>query len=151
MAQKTVQSMTSVMVDTSGLKDLAAVLRRSQPELKKQLYKNLRIAGEIVKEQAVFNSLWSSRIPSSLKVQGSGLHVKVVALASIAPNAGPLERGSQGRAGINRHPVFGNREVWVNQPTRPFLAPALQTRFTQVVALVDKAVDDALIAAGFND
>lgn len=141
-------STSSVAIDTSNLKQLAAVLRKAQPELKKSLYKALRVSGEMVKEQAVFESLWSSRIGGSLKVQGSGLHIKVVAQGSIAPEAAPLEHGGQN--GPFRHPVFGNRDVWVSQPARPFLAPALSARFTQIVELVDSAVDDALITAGFT-
>lgn len=159
MAKFSSRSDASVSIDTSGLKDLSRTFRLAQPALKKQLYKGLRTAGQVVKEEAVFFSLWSSRIPGSLKVQGSGLHIKVVAKGSLAPEAAPLEHG--GQSGTFRHPLWGSWE-WSGehspgktgdprvQNARPFLAPALAARFNSVVEIVQSAVDQALLDAGFT-
>lgn len=148
MAKSVSQSVTSVAIDTSGLKELASVLRRTDPAIKKEFYKGLRQAGHIVEEVAVFYSRWSGRIPSSLVVRGSGLHVQVAARSSIAPDAAPFEHG--GQEGTFRHPVYGNREVWVDQPAHPFLAPALAARIDQVLEVTMGAVDSALLEAGWK-
>lgn len=160
MATFKTESNAGVSIDTSGLKDLVTVLRRTQPELKKQFFKGLRVGANVVKEEAVFLSLWSSKIPGSIKVQGSGLHLRIVAKGSIAPNAAPME--NHGQTGTFRHPLWGSWE-WDGvthspgktgdpriQKARPFLAPALAARFDKVAEIVQSAVDRALLDAGFT-
>lgn len=51
---------------------------------------------------------------------------------------------NQGKVGTFRHPVFGNREVWVNQQAHPFLRPALQAQSANLAKKIDAAIDRAL-------
>jgi hypothetical protein len=76
---------------------------------------------------------YSSRIPSATRMtvrftaKGGGVFFRVS--SAKAPEARPLERGNKGRPGATfRHPVFGDSEDWVTQPTRPFFFPACQGR-----------------------
>jgi hypothetical protein len=57
-----------------------------------------------------------------------------------------LERGN-GSGGI-RHPVFGNRAVWVTQPLRKFISPYAPKHLPAVQTRIIKCLDDAARAAG---
>lgn len=59
---------------------------------------------------------------------------------------GLLERGQGGRGGSFRHPVFG-RDVYVTQPTHPFLAPALDGQRALIEAQIRAGVIALLRAA----
>ena len=117
-------------------------MRRAAPEVAKDLKGSLRRAGEIVAADARSRAGFSSRIPGTVKVRVSGPSVSVVAGGSGAPGAAPLE--NRGRSGTFRHPVFGNRDVWVAQEAHPFLVPAADAQMGRIVAAVEQAVDDAL-------
>lgn len=56
----------------------------------------------------------------------------------------------QGSSGYFRHPVFGNTERWVSQPTRPFLWPAARGRTADMRSGVEQAAEDAARACGFR-
>ena len=47
-----------------------------------------------------------------------------------------------------RHPVFGNRENWVEQKSHPFLAVTVLPHKMQFAGEVTKALDDALKDSG---
>lgn len=131
-----------VSIDTSSFAKFARSLRAAEPELKLELLREMKLAGEIVAQDARSRSDWSARIPPSIRVAVSGDTIKVVANKKKAPNARPIE--NHGKGGTFRHPVFGNREVWVSQPARPFLRPALLANREMVVAAVKRAVEKAL-------
>lgn len=131
-----------ISIDTSSFSKFARDLRAVAPELKLELLREMKQAGEIVAEDARARSDWSTRIPGSIKVSVSGDSIKVVANKKKAPNAKPIE--NHGKDGTFRHPVFGNREVWVDQRARPFLRPALLAHREMVVAAVKRAVAKAL-------
>lgn len=126
-------------VDMSDLKRFAAKLKVEAPELVKDFQQGLAAAGEIVAAKARSNASFSSRIPASIKVRRRGSRVKIQAGSSLAPHAAPLE--NHGRPGTFRHPVFGDREVWVSQPARPFLTPAAEDSVEAVEAAVLSLVD----------
>ncbi len=134
-------------IDTSELKRFAVQLRKSAPELSKEFNAGLRAGGELVAQQAKSNASFSSRIPGSIKVRRAGVKVTVSAGGASAPEAAPLEHG--GQPGTFRHPVFGNREVWVNQPARPFLMPAVEAEAENVAVLVLNACDGVFRQMGF--
>ena len=139
---KASQSGVSVVADTRELATLARSLRRASPEAWKAYRLAVREMAQIVAEDAKSRASFSTRIPDTIKVRvlASG-NVEIVAGGPNAPDAAPLE--NKGQAGTFRHPVFGNREVWVSQPARPFLAPALDAHREQVA----KAIEDAVMAA----
>src|SRR5947209_9269435 len=43
-----------------------------------------------------------------------------------------------------RHPVWGNRDVWVAQPKHPFLAPALAVNRREITKQMERTWDRAL-------
>ena len=131
-----------ISIDTSSFSKFARDLRAVAPELKLELLREMKSAGEIVAEDARSRADWSEKIPPAIKVKVSGDTIKVVADAKKAPNAKPIEHG--GKGGTFRHPVFGNRDVWVDQQARPFLRPALTANRELVVAAVKRAVAKAL-------
>jgi len=62
--------------------------------------------------------------------------------------AGLYELGNKGGTaqvtGTFRHPVFGNREAWVNQPRYAFLVPAAKKNEVKAQILVREALDKAM-------
>lgn len=130
---------------------LITILRAVPKELRKEVRRGLHKAGRIVRDDARRRASWSSRIPRSLGVRtafsGKRTGVRVVADAKKAPHARPFE-GIGGNSSF-RHPVFGNREKWVEQRTRPFLAPAMEANKGKARDEIRAAVDAALRRAGF--
>lgn len=129
-------------------------LLRAMAQMPKDLQRELRPAlreagGEILKIAAI-NSTWSERIPHALELRVSfsgrrpGVFIRVN--AKQAPHARPLE-------GILadewRHPVYGNRDVWVSQRARPFLLPAARAGAPAARQLIAEAVAAAAERAGF--
>ena len=60
------------------------------------------------------------------------------------PIAKLYEVGNKGRGGGStfRHPVFGNRENWVDQPRYPFLAAAGKAKQVQAGLEIRKVFSD---------
>lgn len=109
--------------DASSLRTLGAQLRKAQPAMYRAAKTSLRAVGEKVAVRARANASWSTRIPATVKVRSAGLTSVIVSAGGpAAPEAKPLEHA--GASGTFRHPVFGNRNVWVDQQARPFLHPA---------------------------
>ena len=138
-----------VSIDTSSFAKFARGLRAAEPELKLELLREMKAAGEVVAIDARSraNSFprtgdGTTRIADSIRVSVSGDTIKVVANKKKAPEARPIE--NKGKSGTFRHPVGGNREVWVNQEAHPFLRPALLANRELVVAAVKRAVEKAL-------
>jgi hypothetical protein len=111
-------------LDTRDFARFAKALRRNAPLIATDLRRDLRGAGEIVAAKARQNAEWSTRIPGTIKVRTSRATVSVIAGGAKAPDAAPYEH--KGRGGNFSHPVFGNQQVWVSEPARPFLKPALE-------------------------
>ena len=137
------QSGVGIVADTRGLSRLARDLRRASPEAWRACRAGLLAAAQPVAEDARQRASFSTRIPATIRVRvGSGANVKIVAGGPGAPDAAPLE--NRGRAGTFRHPVFGNRERWVDQPARPFLSPALEAHREEVAVALEEAVTGAV-------
>jgi HK97 gp10 family phage protein len=49
-----------------------------------------------------------------------------------------------------RHPVFGNRDVWVAQNPRPFVGPAVDANREMAARAVEAALNKALTRAGWD-
>jgi hypothetical protein len=140
-------------IDTSDFRAAARALRKAQPKVALELRKQLRVAGQIVADDAKQEiAKVSTRIPPTVKVRISLTSVSVVAGGGGVPTAGLFELGNHGgrksaaasRAGRFRHPVHGNRQAWVNQPMHPFLAPAAQRNALKLDAAVTRALDAAM-------
>jgi hypothetical protein len=119
--------------------DLKSSGLTSDAEMAKQLGKAFSQGGKTIAALAKSNASFSSRIPSSIKARRSGARVSVQAGGPTAPDAAPLD--NKGRGGLFRHPVFGNKNVWVNQPARPFLQPALEKGAPGVIEELNVELD----------
>ncbi len=123
-------------------------LGRATPELKRALRPRLRSAGEAIRQDMKARASYSSRIPgaigmtTSFSAKGGGVRLRVN--QAKAPHARVLERGNlKGRHGTFRHPVFGDRETWATQQTRPYFFPALQAGRS----LMERNITDAVRAS----
>lgn len=120
-------------------------------DLRKALRPAMREAAQPVLGDARRRSGWSTRIPKALRLSTSFTRkqagVSIVVDRSRAPHARPIE-GIRGNRSF-RHPVYGNRDRWVEQSTRPFLVPAADMHGRRVVEAVNKTVDDAASKAGY--
>ncbi len=101
--------------------DFGPQLRESAHTLRFGFRPVVRHWAELFMAESMAASSWSSRIPGSFTIQGAGDNVVVRAAGDAAPEGAPLE--NEGKRGTFRHPVFGNREVWVDQKARPFFNP----------------------------
>lgn len=143
----------TLRVQTIGFKELAASMAIAVPlSIHAHLTTAFMAAGNIVAEQAIENiDPYSTRIADSIKVRMSGqTAVRVVAGGTDLRIAGLLELGSaKSRKGGDtfRHPLFGNRDVWVNQPMHPYLWPALRSKEDEVVLLIEEALNVAIADA----
>lgn len=141
--------------DAAEVRDLIADLRQLEggKEIISALRRNLRAAAAPIKAQVQANASWSTRIPAAVAIgtafgakRTAGIFIRVN--AKKAPHARPLENG--GRAGTFRHPVFGNPQVWVSQPARPFFFGQAAQNIPQVERAAAEAVDEAARSAGFR-
>jgi hypothetical protein len=146
MANSVSHTGSPILADTRGLSRLARNLRQASPETWKACRVALRVAVQPVAADAQSRASYSTRIPQTVKVRVTGGgNVKIVAGGVNAPDAAPLE--NKGQPGTFRHPVFGNREVWVDQPARPFLGPAVEAHKVEVAAKLEAAVTEAIESA----
>lgn len=135
---------TGFGVDTTDFAKFSRALRKGAPDLAKALRLRLRTIGQMVADEAKIKvEPYSESIPPSIKVRVSGAGVAVVAGGDGVPLAGLFELGNKGSRNSEtfRHPVFGNRDVWVNQSMHPFLAAAFQDKFSMVEEEIGAALE----------
>lgn len=136
--------MVGFELDATELKTFARNLRAADPVVARHFGNAMKGAGELVATEARRRADFSSRIPSSIRVRRSGVNVTVIAGGAAAPHAAALDHG--GEPGSFRHPVFGDTEVWVDQPAEPFLEPAGEEKqeaaATQIANAIDQAVEE---------
>lgn len=128
------------------IKDLGAIPPAVQRNLRPALQRAVQPAAQRVRS----NASWSSRIPRATKVSTSfgrtpGVTIRIDAKA--APGARPIEH--DGQPGTFRHPVYGNREVWRDQPARPFFYRAIEATADQIRDAIGDAVMDVANKHGF--
>lgn len=132
---------------------IARDMRALPGEVRKSVRPRLRAAAQIIANDARGRASWSGRIPATIKVRTSFTAnregVSIVAGGPSAPHARLYELGSRSSASF-RHPVYGHRDRWVVQSTRPFLFPAAESRAETVTAAVSSALDEASRAIGFG-
>jgi len=128
-------------------------LRDLGPEIRKELNDEIKGIADKMLTSAKRNASWSSRIPGALSVSVTTSRVGVKASRRKAPHARAFEgvrRAGFGATSSFRHPVYGNRNVWVSQPTRPFLAPAIIEHREAFFAQAGEAVTNAARTAGWT-
>lgn len=134
------------------IEELIRDLGKIPPELKRQLRPGLREAAKPVLDQARRNASWSTRIPKatriSLQFAGRTPGVAIVTNVKKAPHSRAYE--NKGEPGTFRHPVYGNRDVWVSQKARPFLYPAVVQKAPGVERDIARVVDNVTRTAGFR-
>ena len=154
-----------LVIDASDLSKLAASLRNVNPAAGRAMRKRLRAAGEVVAEGARRNVLGIpthsggqdlAAIASSIKVQASGVGVKVTAGAGVYDAhgrgafvlTGLLEYGGKGDGrGPWSHPLFGQTGTSYPESPHPYLKPALEEAWPVVSEEVVMALDEGLSAA----
>lgn len=140
--------------DAGEIAEFRRALRQLDNELAKGLTRELRkVIREHVVPDAKSNASWSSRIPRNIRpmVQARRLGVRVSSRG--APHARPFEgisKGARGSRGSFRHPLFGDRDNWFEQSTRPFLTPAMADNTETAAEGALKALDDASKKAGWS-
>lgn len=132
---------------------LARDLHRMGPAARRQLRQSFERSGRAAESDAKSRAgAWSSRIPAAISMRSQAIDDRIgVTLrtsASMAPHARPFEGLGQG--GTFRHPVFGHRDRWVPQATRPYLWPAVRGRRTEITAACAQAYEDAARDCGFR-
>lgn len=129
---------------------VAEDLRRLPTEHRKAVRPKLVKAGESVVRDARARAGWSDRIPGTVKMKVSFRfdreQVLIVAGGPSAPHARPFEGMSRDPF---RHPVYGNREVWVPEPARPYLLPAGRAHRAEIDGLMRSVMAEAAAAIGF--
>lgn len=118
---------------------LASVPRKLRPALTKELG---GVASQvIVPEMKRRSTVFSTRIPKSITVSvrygfsTAGVYIRQS--PRIAPH-GPINEGG------GRHPVFGNREVWVYQEPRPYFYISARGKTRELREAGNRAIDTAL-------
>lgn len=141
-----------VVRNRDAVKKLIQDLGALPEELRKQLGPEFLRAGRPILEDAKRCADWSTRIPKAmfLRVSRSRKNpgVRLGVSARQAPHARLYEFG-QDRRGF-RHPVFGNREVWVQQNTRPYLIPAIKAGRQRWLDAADRAAEIAARRRGWR-
>ena len=138
-----------VGIDASGLAALQRDLKKASGDSLKLFRAALKKGGEIIASDARSRIAGTSqRIADSVRVGATNKGVYVRAGGAKAPHAAPFE--NLGKDGTFRHPVFGNRNVWVEQTAHPFLLPALDGKLDAVVDAVLEYLDQLTGEAGFK-
>lgn len=144
-------------VDAKELTQLTKDFKGWKPD--KQLHKMLRVAGELIAEDArAIASQYSTTIPATIKVRVSKTRISVVAGGQGVAIAGLFELGNKGGGksqaasarGVFRHPVFGDRGTWVNQPMHPYLLKAAAKNQKKIEVLEGAAVAEAFREYNFK-
>jgi cation diffusion facilitator CzcD-associated flavoprotein CzcO len=126
----------------------SAELRAMSKDVRKEIRPRIREAAQPMVAQAKANASWSTRIPGAIRMSIAKRGVDIKVSRKKAPHARPYEGIT--RSGKFRHPVFGNRDRWVSQATRPFLDPAVRQHRDKVRRALVDLVDDAARRHGFR-
>jgi len=106
--------------------------------------KRMRESAQPVLANAKSNASWSTRIPGAIKLSISlttrrtGVSLRVN--RKKAPHGRPYE--NLGKPGKFRHPFFGDRTRWFEQPARPFFFRAAEPWITKIDSEIGDIVDE---------
>lgn len=116
-------------------------------EARREVRRAVREAGDDLL-QAVRRAAaaWSTRIPAATTIKvGFGARsagVRIAVSERRAPHAKVHEFPNRGRS--IRHPVFGDRDVWVEQVAHPFFRRSVYGNRRLVVNKIEKAIDGVI-------
>jgi len=135
-------------VDFRELRQLTKDFKGWKPD--KALHKMLRTAGQLIADDAKeIIAPYSHTAGDTIKVRVTKTRVSVLAGGDGHAIAGLLEMGNKGRGKSQvtkpkfRHPVFGNKDVWVEQPTHAYLIKAAEGATKRIEVLEGNAVAEA--------
>lgn len=132
-----------------AIKDLGGKMPK---EIKAKIRPLLRKTGQGALTAVRGNASWSTKIPRATRLQislaGKRPGVAVVTRLTQAEGSRALEH--QGRPGKVRHPLFGNRKVWVTQPARPFMTQEAPKWQEEVRAGIRDAIDQVARSTEFS-
>lgn len=137
---------------SNELRQLISDFGKIPLDLRRKLRTEIKKAAKPVLADMKRRSSWSSRIPGATRIKvGFGARtagVSIVTRAAKAPHARPYEH--DGQPGDFRHPVYGNRKVWVSQRARPFFAPAVRAQSGRVADEIRGVVSKVARENGFH-
>lgn len=142
-----------ISVDADDFRNFQRTLKTLDKEISKALNRELRkVIGSTIVPAARQNASWSSRIPGAIKPTVGTTKIGARVASRQAPHGRAYEglaKGVRSNASF-RHPVFGNRDVWVSQRTRPYLQPAFDDNAGEATKAAEEAIEKAARAAGFK-
>ena len=138
-------------------REIKLVDKKFATAVRSNLRKAVTEAGAEITAAIKAQASWSKRIPGATSLAMSfgaqKVSVRVKTNAKQAPHARPLEFGTAGNPGVNRHPVFakkGQKVTRVNQPTREFFFSAAKAMTPLTERKIQTAIDAIAIEAGFK-
>lgn len=148
------QSVGAGGLGSAQMAQLARDLHRMGPAGRRALRRRMKgVAGPLLAD-ARERANWSTRIPGAISVRAIAdekrgrVGVQLRVSAARAPHARPYEGLVHPSA--FRHPLFGDRDSWWTQKTRPFAVPAVLAKAEDTKAAVVGAYEDAAREAGFR-
>lgn len=139
-------------VNPQDLSALHAAAKAAEGTVQVELRRGIKAAAAPMVRGVKAEASWSKRIPGAVKTSVSfakkGATVKIVVDAKRAPEAAPLNNA--GKSSAFRHPVFGSRENWVNQKSRPFFLVGAKRGFKEADAAMVKVMDEIAAKLGFK-
>lgn len=132
-------------VDTAEFTILVRELALVPSKLRPAIRRAVKTAAAGFVADVKQDASWSTRIPAAVRTSTSFSKarpgVRVAVDSKKAPHARPFEgMAPGGNATKFRHPVFGNREVWVDQATRPFFRPNIDKHRDKVLDAIETAL-----------
>lgn len=133
---------------------LARDLYRMGPATRRHLRTEFSRIGQSMVSDARSRASWSRRIPASIQgrpitdTTRGRVGFEVRARLKDAPHARAFEGLGQG--GTFRHPVYGDRDTWVTQKTRPFMFPAARGRARDAEQAVHHIYEQVARECGFR-
>lgn len=141
-----------MVLDVKQLRRASKELRGQMPrEVRLGMSRDLRKVGRQIAAEAVGAARFHID-PDVLKVRTQGPSVRISVTKSEAkPHTGKAHALEHyGNPSPLRHPVFGHKDKWVAQESRPFLTPTAELRFEWAYRQIGEIVDSAFAAAGFH-
>ena len=126
-----------IRVDVSEFRMLAQKIRDMPVEGQAELEAGVAESGEIIVEALRNRTSWSANIGDSFNLEPAGLEVRV---STDLTEAVALENQGHGHV---RHPLYGTREHWYNNPQPAFMGPALNDAMPAIRERVINAFQSA--------
>lgn len=128
-------SEAGVKIDAGDLAQIRRMLRRIDPEVDKALRKGLRDAANVVRDEGKRRApVRSGALRRSIR---SRVRAREVSVGSKADHASVVHEGK-------RHPLFGDRDRWYENPRVPFLDDAVAEKRPQVLRMIEHEIESAV-------